>query len=126
MAMNITKPVIHEGQILAGTLVQTFDLTQGLDGPRDLCLPENIVVELTYSAMSAAETLDITGKYAGSTAYADASIVSQIDANAAASTTTHTVLLSPSVDAARGCTALKFTATNIAAAETIDIKILVW
>jgi len=120
------KPVIHVGQILAGALTKTFDLTQGLDGPRDLCLPENIVVALTYSAMSASETLDITGKHAGGSTYADASIVSQIDANAAAETTTHTVLLSPSVDVARGCTALKFTATNIAGAETIDIKILVW
>lgn len=120
------KPVIHVGQILAGTLVQTFDITQGLDGPRDLCVPENIVVALTFSAMSAAETLDITGKLAGMTSYADASIVTQIDANAAASTTTHTVLLSTSVDAAKGCTALKFTAAGIAAAETIDIHLMVW
>ena len=121
-----TKPVIHVGQIKAGTLVQEFDLTQGLGGPKNLCLPSKIVVELTYSAMSGSETLDITGLVAGSSTYVTASIISQIDANAAASTVTKTTLLDEAEDAALGCTALKFTATNIASAETIDIKILVW
>lgn len=114
--MAYFKPRVQSGQILAGTLTKTFNLTPG--GGE---LPENIKVILKFSAMSGSETLDITGRYPGCATYETAVLTTQIDVKAAESTVTVTDL-----SAKKGVQYLLFTAANIAAAETIDIVVLSW
>lgn len=109
------RPRIQQTQILAGTLTREIDLNRGSE------YPENVWVVLSFSAMSAGETLDITGRRPGQATYQTAVLVTQIDANAAASTVTATNL-----SAVGPLDKIKLVAANIAAAETIDITVISW
>jgi len=113
----IKKPRIQSAQILAGTLTREFELNVGTD------YPENVVVFLTCSAMSAAEVLDFYGQSPGMSDYADTVLCTQIDINAAASTTVRQLLAS---DTTGPLDKLKLVAQGIAAAETIDIVVVSW
>jgi len=95
------RPRIQTGQILAGTLTLEFDMNTGSE------YPENVVVFLTNSAMSAADTV----------------LATEIDIKAAESTTVRQVLAATSTGP---LDKLKLVALNIAAAETIDFVILSW
>lgn len=111
------RPNIKTGQILAGTLTLEFDMNVGTN------YPENVVVFLTCSAMSAGETLNFFGQSPGMTDYADTVLATEIDINAAASSTVRQVL---AATATGPLDKLKLVALNIAAAETIDFVILSW
>ena len=111
------RPRVQTGQILAGTLTLEFDMNIGTD------YPENVVVFSTMSAMSAAETLNFYGQSPGMSDYADTVLTTEIDVNAAASTTVRTMLINTTTGP---LDKLKLVAANIAAAETIDFVILSW
>ena len=113
--MALFRPRVQKTQILAANLTKTVDTLIGTE------IPENIWVILDVSAMSAAEVLDITGQFYGSSTYRTAVLVTQIDINAAASTQV-TVDLS----AVGPLQTIKFVAGGIAAAETIDITVISW
>ena len=85
--------------------------------------PENVVVFLTCSAMSAAETLNFYGQSPGMSDYADTVLCTEIDINAAASTTVRQMLINTTTGP---LDKLKLIAANIAAAETIDFVVLSW
>jgi hypothetical protein len=112
---NVFRPQIQKKQILAGTLTADFSINSGSD------YPENVWAFFTYSAMSGSETLNVHGKPPGLTGVVSAVLVTQIDVKAAESTKTRLNLSTfGPLDEVR------FTATNIAAAETIDIVIISW
>ena len=115
--MSMIRPNIQTGQILAGTLTLEFEMNHGTD------YPENVVVFLTCSAMSGAETLNFYGRSPGMTDYADTVLCTEIDIKAAESTTVRQLLVATSTGP---LDKLKLIALNIAAAETIDFVILSW
>lgn len=115
--MSMIRPNIQTAQILAGTLTREFTMAVGSD------MPENVAVFLTISAMSAGETLDFYGQSPGMTGYADTILATQIDVKAAESTTVRTMLV---VATTGPLYKLKLVATNIAAAETVDIVVVSW
>ena len=108
---------VQTAQILAGTLTREFDMNVGSE------YPENVVVFLTMSAMSAAEVLDFFGQSPGMSDYADTVLCTQIDVNAAASTTVRQLLV---LSTTGPLDKLKLVAQGIAAAETIDIVVISW
>jgi hypothetical protein len=109
------KPRIQTATIDADNLTRKFELG-GPDG-----LPDNIHVGLSVSAMSASETLNITGRCPGIATYITAVLVTEIDINAAAST-----VITVDLSAKAPVDELLFTATNIAGAEEIDIVLITW
>jgi hypothetical protein len=111
------RPRIQSAQILAGTLTREFDMNTGSE------YPENVVVFLTMSAMSAGELLDFFGQSAGMSGYADTVLSTQIDIKAAESTTVRTMLVATTTGP---LDKLKLVAQGIAASETIDILVLSW
>jgi len=84
------RPRVQTGQILAGTLTLEFDMNTGSE------YPENVVVFLTNSAMSAGETLNFLGQSPGMSDYADTVLATEIDIKAAESTTVRQVLAATS------------------------------
>jgi hypothetical protein len=115
--MSMIKPRVQSAQILAGTLTREFDMNIGTD------YPENVVVFLTISAMSGSEVLDFFGQSPGMSGYADTVLSTQIDVKAAESTTVRTMLVATNTGP---LDKLKLVATNIAAAETVDIVVISW
>ena len=115
--MSMIKPRVQTGQILAGTLTLEFDMNVGTD------YPENVVVFLTNSAMSGAETLNFYGQSPGMSDYADTVLCTEIDIKAAESTTVRQALAATTTGP---LDKLKLVALNIAAAETIDFVVLSW
>jgi hypothetical protein len=111
------RPNVQTGQILAGTLTKEFKMMVGSDAP------ENVVVFLTISAMSAGEVLDFFGQSPGMSGYADTVLSTQIDVKAAESTTVRTMLVASTTGPLLN---LKLVAQGIAAAETIDIVVVSW
>lgn len=111
------RPNVQTGQILAGTLTKEFEMMVGSDAF------ENCVVFLTISALSGSEVLDMYGQSPGMTDYADTVLTTQIDLKAAESTTVRTMLVATTTGPLQK---LKLVATNIAAAETVDIVVLSW
>jgi hypothetical protein len=109
------RPRIQTKQILAGTLTAEFSLNSGSE------YPENVWAYMVISAMSGSEVLDITGRAPGVAGYTTAVLVTQIDLKA---NDADTVLEDLSGDGP--LTKILFTATNIAAAETVDITIVSW
>lgn len=111
------RPNVQTGQILAGTLTLEFDMNIASE------YPENVVVFLTCSAMSAGETLNFYGQSPGMSGYADTVLATEIDIKAAESTTVRQVLAATTTGP---LDKLKLIALNIAAAETIDFVIISW
>ena len=115
--MSMIRPNYQTAQILAGTLTREFTMAVGSD------CPENVAVFLTMSAMSGGEVLDMTGQSPGMTGYATTVLTTQIDINAAASTTVRTMLVATTTGPLYK---LKLVAQGIADAETIDIVVVSW
>ena len=121
------RPRIQQKQILAGTLTRTFNLNRGSD------YPEHVFVILSISAMSAGETLDITGKAPGQATYLTAIVTAQIDLKANDSDVIM-LDLSPGIQPTDGVATivppldeLLFTASaGVTAAETVDITLITW
>lgn len=112
----MSKDFYHEEkQILAGTLTVEFNLQNGNS------VYDNVWAVLVVSAMSASETLDMYGKDIGQANYRTAVIATQIDINAAAST-----VVAQDLSGKGPLASIKFVATNIASAETIDVHLYAW
>jgi len=122
------RPRIQQGQILAGTLTKTFTLNRGND------YPDHVYAILKISAMSGSEVLDITGKAPGQGTYLTANITPQIDLKANDGDVIMVNLspgslpasATPPVTTVPPLDEILFTATNIAAAETVDITLVTW
>jgi hypothetical protein len=113
--MKMYRARIQTAQILAGTLTAEFDINQGSD------LPENIHVTYKVSAMSGSEVMDITGRCPGQLTLLTAVLATQIDLKAGEST-----VVALDLSGKHPLNQLLFTATNIAAAETVDITVITW
>jgi hypothetical protein len=115
--MGMIRPHVQTAQILAGTLTREFTMAVGSD------MPENVVVFLTISAMSGSEVLDFYGQSPGMSGYADTILATQINLKTDESTTVRTMLVATTTGPLYK---LKLIATNIAAAETVDIVVVSW
>ncbi len=102
---------VYHDQILAGTLTVVIPV-----GTLAGHIYKNIWAILDVSAMSAGETLDFYGQDIGGSDYRTAILIAQTDVKAIEST-----IVAKDLSGLGPLTAIKCIATNIAAAETIDI-----